>query len=186
MTNKEKIQKCIEELEKHIAHCEMEAAHSLHNEICHISLKFDKRILAILKDDGKTKNSHNKKEKLNMKLINQIKDNHLKLEWYVLNHDFNSKKIYNFNILQQGYILDLIRMIEDKYHDVHDYKSLKECIKRWANYNFNHKTEFEIFVNGWFDNEDNLTKISVYDQIEPNLDLLTEYINYKLQLFEKK
>lgn len=119
-----------------------------------------------------------------MKPINAVKKGRLELEWYVLNHDFNTKEIYNFNVLQQGYLLDLIRMIEDKYYNVHNYSSLKECVEKWANYHFNHKTEYEIFVKGWFDDEDKWTKISVYDQLIKNLNLLTWYINNKLQLFE--
>lgn len=167
----------------------MEVTHSLHNEVCHISLKFDKRLLAILKGDKDIDtdvNMINEEEIEVLKPINAVKKGRLKLEWYVLNHDFNTKEIYNFNVLQQGYLLDLIRMIEDKYYNVYDYNSLKECVRRWANYNFNHKTECEIFVHGWFDKEDKETKISIYDQLEPNLDILTKYINKELNIIEEK
>lgn len=122
----------------------------------------------------------NNKEEVDMKTNKQIQK--LNLKWYVLNHDFNTKEIYNFNILGEGYLPDLIRMIKDKYYDVKDYNSLKECIKRWANYHFNHKTEYEIWVRGWFDEEGKSTKICVYDQIEPNLDILTKYINDNLNI----
>ena len=186
MTDKEKIDKCINELEQFISYCDTEAKSSLNNECCHITLKFTKKLLSILK--GNALDNHVeiiKTEEVEiMKPINAAKNGKLKLEWYVLNHDFNTEKIYNFNVLQHGYLLDLIRMIEEEYYNVHDYESLKECIKRWANYNFNHKTECEIFVYGWFDKEDKETKISIYDQLEPNLEVLTEYINRKLQLFE--
>lgn len=37
-------------LEKHIKFCEQEASGSLHNEICHIALKFDKSLLNIIKE----------------------------------------------------------------------------------------------------------------------------------------
>ena len=124
-----------------------------------------------------------------MKPINAVKKGKLKLEWYTFNHDFNTKEIYNFNVLQQGYILDLIRMIEDKYYNVHDFNSLKECVDRWANYHFNHKTEHEVFaiyLRGWFDDEDKSTKLSVYDQLKPNLDILTKYINDNLKIVEVK
>ena len=187
MTDKEKIDRCINELEQFINYCDTEAKSSLNNEVCHISLKFTRKLLTILKDDkyiDTDANKINEGEIELLKPINAAKNGKLKLEWYVLNHDFNTEKIYNFNVLQHGYLLDLIRMIEEEYYNVHDYESLKECIKRWANYNFNHKTECEIFVHGWFDKEDKETKISIYDQLEPNLEVLTEYINRKLQLFE--
>lgn len=122
----------------------------------------------------------NEERERKMKTEKQIQK--LNLEWYVLNHDFNTKEIYNFNILGEGYLPDLIRMIKDKYYDVKDYDSLKACVKRWANYHFNHKTEYEIWVKGWFDSDDKATKISVYNQIEPNLDILTKYINDKLNI----
>ena len=48
---KEKNKELENELEKHIKFCEQEAKGSLHNEICHISLKFNKKLLNILKEE---------------------------------------------------------------------------------------------------------------------------------------
>ena len=48
---KEKNKKIEKELQKHIKFCEQEAEGSLHNEICHISLKFNKKLLNILKKE---------------------------------------------------------------------------------------------------------------------------------------
>ena len=45
---KEKNKKIEKELEKHIKFCEQEAEGSLNNEICHISLNFNKKLLNIL------------------------------------------------------------------------------------------------------------------------------------------
>lgn len=117
---------------------------------------------------------------VNMKTDKQIEK--LNLEWYVLNHDFNKDKIYNFNIFSSGYLKDLIRMIKDKYYNVKDFNSLKDCVKRWANYHFHYKVEFEVEVSGIYNKNNNVTKISVYDQIEPNLNIITEYINNKLNI----
>lgn len=44
-----RINETIHRMEEHIKHCELEAAGSLHNEKCHIALKFDKHILSILR-----------------------------------------------------------------------------------------------------------------------------------------
>lgn len=38
-------------LEEHIKHCEQEAKGSLNNDICHISLKFDKELLKIITEE---------------------------------------------------------------------------------------------------------------------------------------
>ena len=48
---KEKNKKIENELEKHIKFCEQEAEGSLNNEICHISLKFNKRLLDIINEE---------------------------------------------------------------------------------------------------------------------------------------
>ena len=45
---KEKNKELENELEKHIKFCEQEAEGSLNNEICHISLNFNKKLLNIL------------------------------------------------------------------------------------------------------------------------------------------
>lgn len=45
---KKKNKKIEKELEKHIKFCEQEAEGSLNNEICHISLNFNKKLLNIL------------------------------------------------------------------------------------------------------------------------------------------
>ena len=45
-------------LEEHIKHCEQEAEGSLHNEVCNISLKFNKSLLKII-DDGGTNEATN-------------------------------------------------------------------------------------------------------------------------------
>ena len=48
---KEKNKKIEKELEKHIKFCEQEAEGSLHNEICLISLRFNKKLLNILNEE---------------------------------------------------------------------------------------------------------------------------------------
>ena len=48
---KEKNKKIKNELEKHIKFCEQEAEGSLNNEICNISLRFNKKLLNILKGE---------------------------------------------------------------------------------------------------------------------------------------
>lgn len=51
LVKKSDVEKGIDMLEKHIEHCEQEAAGSLNNEVCHIALKFDKHLLQVLKGE---------------------------------------------------------------------------------------------------------------------------------------
>ena len=48
---KEKTNKAINMLEKHIQYCEQEAKGSLNNEVCNIALRFDKHLLQVLKGE---------------------------------------------------------------------------------------------------------------------------------------
>ena len=48
---KKKNKEAVEMLERHINHCEGEAAGSMNNEVCHIALKFDKHLLQVLKGE---------------------------------------------------------------------------------------------------------------------------------------
>ncbi len=48
---KEKTDKAINMLEKHIQYCEQEAKGSLNNEVCNIALRFDKHLLQVLKGE---------------------------------------------------------------------------------------------------------------------------------------
>ena len=50
---KEKNKEAKEKLEKHIKFCEQEASGSLNNEICKISLSFDKNLLDIINGGNK-------------------------------------------------------------------------------------------------------------------------------------
>lgn len=51
LTKQEKmIDEIKSKLEEHIQHCKQEARGSLHNEICHISLKFDETLLNIIEN----------------------------------------------------------------------------------------------------------------------------------------
>ena len=101
------------------------------------------------------------------------------MEWYVLNYDFNKRKAYNFNIFNNVRFLEELKRI---YIDLNcsfdsDIDVFKDRLMRSLRYCFWCKTEYEIYVRDAFHDEDNeISKIDVYSQVLPNLDILADYI----------
>ena len=101
------------------------------------------------------------------------------MEWYVLNYDFNKGKAYNFNIFNSMHFLEGLKRI---YIDLgcsftNDKEQFKERLNSVLRYSFWCKTEYEIYVTDAFHNEDNeISKIDVYSQVAPNIDILADYI----------
>ena len=97
-----------------------------------------------------------------------------KLKWYVLNHDFNKKEIVNYNIFNNHYMYhDTIKYLKEFI----TYDDFKEKVRGTLFYAFNSKAEYEIKCGGLLSKEDEeFDKISVYDQVIPNLDILCKYI----------
>ena len=107
-----------------------------------------------------------------------------KLEWYVLNYDWNAKKIINFNIFGASFIEKLYKEVKKK--KVANTEDLKQFIDNWAKYYFSSRREYEIAVGDLGTKEEDLEKIDVYRQIKPNLDRITEYVNRELKIFLKE
>lgn len=100
-----------------------------------------------------------------------------KLEWYVLNWNNNEKKMKPINILS-GVAEDLAK--EVKSGSVHNKSILREYIKTYLMYNYWSKVEYEFFASDMCGM--NYEKISAWQQIEPNLDIIVDYINKKCDL----
>lgn len=100
-----------------------------------------------------------------MKKVEKLK----KLEYYVLEEDFNSSKVKFHNIFAHSYIQDRLPVL---LKDFVTYEDFKEQLTNLLKYCYLSKREYEIFieVRGKF------SKISIYDQIEPNIDLIANYI----------
>lgn len=98
-----------------------------------------------------------------------------KLEWYVLNHDFNSKKIISYNVLN-GWE-DALKEARKK-KKFNNRETLKNYLKREFMYYYWCKAECEISVGGLFvkDIDKDLFKIDIWSQLEPNLDRITDYV----------
>ena len=116
-----------------------------------------------------------------------------KLEWYCLEWDFNKKQPRMINIMLYIDIDDLKKKIRyrgkkpTKYNSVKNRDELREYLRREFIYYFWSKCEHEIIVNSWPCNDASTeAKIDVFFQIEPNLDVITEYVIHKLKLDFKK
>lgn len=96
------------------------------------------------------------------------------LKWYVLNYDFNKRKIINFNIFNNFRFTEGIKELLNHYTIFDDFI---EQLDKLLMYCFWSKREYEISVGDAFDtNLDRYEKIDVYSQIKPNIGILARYI----------
>lgn len=102
-----------------------------------------------------------------------------KLEWYVLNYNFNKKKVVQYNIFYQDFIDGLYK--EYKKKNILTKDDLKEFIKRYC-FNYMGRIEYEIMVGDLFDDIDNCEKIDVYTQVMMNIDRIVDYVNEELSI----
>lgn len=105
---------------------------------------------------------------------------HIKLEWYVLQHDFNTNQIIMYNILG-GCWYERVKTAR-KNKKFNDRESFKEWLYREFKYYYWSKSEREIAVSGLFvrDSEKDIFKIDAWFQIEPNLDNICDYLIKKM------
>ena len=102
-----------------------------------------------------------------------------KLEWYTLNRDFNSNKLYHFNIFYQDFIDNLYKKYKNKeINSLDDLKNfiLSYCRTYWC------RREYEILVGDLSSKENEFIKIDVFSQVEMNIDRITEYVNNELEI----
>ena len=97
----------------------------------------------------------------------------MKLEYYVLRHEFNSDTIEKHNIFNNGYVDERLEDLLKNFVTLEDFK---EKLDKLFIYCYAHKVEYEVIVSGVVCKYDNQFKISIYDQIKPNLDLIARYI----------
>ena len=101
-------------------------------------------------------------------------DNMENLKWYVLNYDFNAKKIENFNIFRSVRFTEGVQELLEHYITFEDFVEKLESELR---YSFWSKREYEIFVGDAFEtNIENFEKIDIYSQVKPNVKILAKYI----------
>lgn len=96
------------------------------------------------------------------------------MEWYVLNYDFNAKKIYHFNIFRSSRFSDGVDKLLKEFITMDDFIAKLEQEVKYA---FWSKREYEISVGDAFEEDlDKYTKIDVAYQVLPNIKTLANYI----------
>lgn len=106
-----------------------------------------------------------------------MKIKNVDLKWYVLRWDSNSKKVINYNILEWRKE-DIAK--EVRSGRVYNKSILREYLKTTFMYDYWSKTECEFFISDLHGDE--YEKIDIWRQIEPNLDLIVDYVNAKMDL----
>lgn len=109
-----------------------------------------------------------------------MKIKNVKLEWYVINEDFNQHKIVRVNIFN-AYTPEYIakRIKRDK---IKTRAQLTETIKRILMNSYWCRAECEVLVKGLFADDDKTQKIDIWYQLEKNLDIIVDYIINKMQI----
>lgn len=96
------------------------------------------------------------------------------MKWYVLNYDWNRKKVCSFNIFDSCRFSQSVNKLLDNFVTMD--KFIEDLTKE-VKYCFWSKREYEISAGDAFDtNLDNYEKIDVSQQVLPNIDALAKYI----------
>lgn len=100
------------------------------------------------------------------------------MEWYVLNYNFNSKKIEPINIFNYGNFLKDIKEIYKEYIErKEDIEFFENKINSELLYYFWSKREYEISVGDLFEKDlEKYEKIDVYYQVKMNFKVFIEYL----------
>ena len=103
-----------------------------------------------------------------------------KLEYMAIVHDWNSHSLKYINVLGDRLKGDIIKSI--KSGDVYDGKTLKNRVIRLLKYYYWSKREYEIAVGDLCCKEDEMFKIDVWYQLEPNIDHIIDHIIKEMDL----
>lgn len=100
------------------------------------------------------------------------------MEWYVLNYNFNLKKIEPINIFNYGNFLKDIKEIYKEYIErKEDIEFFENKINSQLLYYFWSKREYEISVGDLFEKDlEKYEKIDVYYQVKMNFKVFIEYL----------
>lgn len=100
------------------------------------------------------------------------------MEWYVLNYNFNLKKIEPINIFNHGNFLKDIKEIYKEYIEKkEDIEFFENKINSELLYYFWSKREYEISVGDLFEKDlEKYEKIDVYYQVKMNFKAFIEYL----------
>lgn len=102
--------------------------------------------------------------------------NKVNLEFYVLNYDFNAKKVETFNIFGNYYVYEYaIKYTEDYLDGKMSYGELKEELRKTIMWQEWSRIQYEISVGRPFEDKcENLKKWDCYQQALPNMEVITD------------
>jgi len=102
----------------------------------------------------------------------------MKREFYVLNYDFNGKKVENYNIFNNSRLLEGIDRLFEEYITFEDFCEKLDSLLRYC---FWSKREYEISVSDAFEEDlSKYEKIDVYRQVAPNVKIIAKIaLDYK-------
>lgn len=103
-----------------------------------------------------------------------------KLEYMAIIHDWNSHSLKYVNILGDRLKDDIIKLI--KSGDVYDRESLKKCVIVLLRYYYMSKAEYEVMVGDLHCKPEEMFKIDVWYQLEPNIDHIIDHIIREMDL----
>lgn len=108
------------------------------------------------------------------------------IKYYAMYYDFNARKIKRVNVIHE----DTLKRLQDmvKKGKIKDRLQFRQCLRGEFMYRYWCKREWEISVGDLFEKDLNkYKKIDVYDQLEDNLDVITDYIIRNMGItFNKK
>jgi hypothetical protein len=110
-----------------------------------------------------------------------MKVKNVKLEYYVLRHDFNENKIVRYNVFYTSWPEEIRKKI--KSNKIQSRDDLKDWLSKEFKYHYWCKSEHEIAVGSLFSkSQDDLEKIDIWYQIELNIDMITDYVISKMEI----
>lgn len=99
----------------------------------------------------------------------------MNLKWNVFMENFNGRKIETYDIFRHTSFLDDVRKAAEKCGE--DRAAFEEQLRRSLMYYFWSKCEYEIILSSWPGRENfKDKKVDVYDQVNLNWPVFTEYV----------
>lgn len=101
------------------------------------------------------------------------------LRYYAFEEDFNSGKIVRINVLYNKAEEILDRVKRDK---INTREEFKESLSSLLRYYYIYRAEHEVIVSSLIEGHGTPEKIDVWYQLEPNIDIITDYVIKELKL----
>lgn len=96
------------------------------------------------------------------------------LKWYALYWDSNDNTLKTTNVIHEALIAEVKKAIKKGYDSI----AIRNIVKSYLVWHYWSKCEWEVLVSPLFTRkaEEDEVKIDIWTQLEPNLDVITEYL----------